>query len=612
VRALIVERDSAYLGLDTATRRNLELTETLRGQASPTLFSLLDTCVTSMGSRALRHALHHPLCDPALPAARHAAVETLIGDDGTTLRGMRAALRGFADIERIAGRVALFNARPRDLSSLRASLRRLTGLRALLADAPAPLLQELLAELSTPDAALDLLSRAILHEPAALLREGGVIAAAYDAELDELRGINDNCGAYLLKLEARERERTGIANLKVEYNRVHGFYIEITHANAAKAPDDYRRRQTLKNAERYITPELKAFEDKALSAQERALAREKLLYDAVLTALQDDLPRLQAIARAVAHVDLLAAFGELALTRDYCRPLFSDVPGLLIEGGRHPVVENELAGGETFIANDTKLGGHAGNRRLLLITGPNMGGKSTYMRQTALIALMARIGSFVPARRAVLGPLDQIFTRIGASDDLASGRSTFMVEMTEAAAILHHATADSLVLMDEVGRGTSTFDGMALAFAICRHLIEKNRALTLFATHYFELTLLANEYPELANVHLDAIEHGEKIVFLHAVEDGPANQSYGIQVAALAGIPAPVVKEARRQLREFEQRASINLLQPDLFAAIPTPPEAPALEPHPALARLSSLDPDELTPKQALDALFELKSLIED
>ena len=608
VRALIVERDSAYIGLDTATRRNLELTETLRGQSSPTLFSLLDACVTSMGSRLLRHALHHPARDPALPAARHAAIEALIDKDGRMLREVRRMLRGFADIERIAGRIALFNARPRDLSSLRDSLERLAELCALLVDAPAPLLQELRTELATPDAALDLLTRAISPEPAAFLREGGVIAAGYDTELDELRGINDNCGTYLVDLEARERKRTGIASLKVEYNRVHGFYIEITHANAAKVPDDYRRRQTLKNAERYITPELKTFEDKALSAQDRALAREKLLFETVLTSLQADLPRLQGIARAVAHGDLLAAFADVALARNYCRPLFSEQSGLLIENGRHPVVENELADGETFIANDIRLGSHADDRRLLLITGPNMGGKSTYMRQTALIALMARIGSFVPARRAVLGPLDQIFTRIGAADDLASGRSTFMVEMTESAAILHHATSNSLVLMDEVGRGTSTFDGMALASAICRHLIEKNHALTLFASHYFELTLLANEYPELANVHLGAIEHGEKIVFLHAVEEGPASQSYGIQVAALAGIPASVIKVARRQLREFEQRASIHPLQPDLFSALPDPPE-PAAPEHPALTRLAALDPEELTPKQALDALFELKSL---
>ena len=603
IQALIVERDTTFLGLDTATRRNLELTETLRGQPAPTLCSLLDTCVTSMGSRALRHALHHPLRDPAIPAARHAAIEALIDESSQCLRDVRQALRGFADIERIAGRVALFSARPRDLSSLRDSLHRLPELRASIIDSPAPLLSQLLEELAPPIAALDLLSRSILPEPAALIRDGGVIANGFDADLDELRALNDNHGAFLVDLEARERERTGIANLKVEYNRVHGFYIEITHANTAKVPDDYRRRQTLKNAERYITPELKAFEDKALSAQDRALAREKVLYEAVLMALQTDLPVLQQIARAVAQVDLLSAFADVALSRNYCRPLFSDEPGLHIESGRHPVVEGELAGGESFIANDTKLGD---GRRLLLITGPNMGGKSTYMRQTALIALMAHIGSFVPADRVVLGPLDQIFTRIGASDDLASGRSTFMVEMTESAAILHHATANSLVLMDEVGRGTSTFDGMALAFAICRHLVEKNRALTLFATHYFELTLLTNEYADLANVHLDAIEHGERIVFLHAVEEGPANQSYGIQVAALAGMPSSVVKAARRQLREFEQRASINPLQPDLFASTPEPAEP---EHHPAMDRLAAIDPNELTPKQALDTLYELKSL---
>ena len=610
VQALAVERSGEYLGLDSATRRNLELTETLRGQPAPTLCSLLDGCVTAMGSRLLRHELHHPRRDTAMPAARHAAIEALIDDGGRRLRELRQTLRGFADIERIAGRIALYSARPRDLASLRESLRQLAELRATLAgtlaEAPAPLLAELNSELATPTEALDLLTRAILPEPAALIRDGGVIAKGFDAELDELQSLNDNCGAFLVELEARERERSGIANLKVEYNRVHGFYIEITNAHAAKVPDDYRRRQTLKNAERYITPELKAFEDKALSAQDRALAREKVLYEAVLTALQPDLPQLQQIARAVAHSDLLASFADSALANNYCRPLFSAEPGLLIEGGRHPVVEGELEGGESFIANDTKLGD---GRRLLLITGPNMGGKSTYMRQTALIALLAHVGSFVPAKRAVLGPLDQIFTRIGASDDLASGRSTFMVEMTESAAILHHATEHSLVLMDEVGRGTSTFDGLALAFAICRHLVEKNRALTLFATHYFELTLLANEYADLANVHLDAVEHGERIVFLHAVEEGPANQSYGIQVAALAGIPSSVVKAARRQLREFEQRAASNPLQPDLFAA-PLPPAEPAEPPtDPAVERLAQINPDELTPKQALDALYELKAL---
>jgi DNA mismatch repair protein MutS len=608
LRALIVERDATFLGLDAATRRNLELTETLRGQPAPTVCSLLDNCITAMGSRLLRHALHHPLCDPAIPAARHAAIAMLLDDGGRTLRALRQALRGFADVERIAGRIALYSARPRDLSSLRDSLQRLAELRAPLAATAAPLLAELHAHLATPATAFDLLCRAILPEPAALIRDGGVIADGFDADLDELRALNDNCGAFLVELEARERERTGIANLKVEYNRVHGFYIEVSNANATKVPEDYRRRQTLKSAERYLTPELKAFEDKALSAQDRALGREKLLYEGVLGSLQADLPQLQQIAQAVACLDLLAGFADTAQLRGYCRPLFSSEPGLLIEGGRHPVVEGQLGDGETFIANDTRL---ADERRLLLITGPNMGGKSTYMRQTALIALLAHVGSYVPATRAVLGPLDQIFTRIGAADDLAGGRSTFMVEMTESAAILHHATDRSLVLMDEVGRGTSTFDGMALAFAICRHLLERNRCLTLFATHYFELTLLANEYADLANVHLDAIEHGERIVFLHAVEEGPANQSYGIQVAALAGIPSSVLKAARRQLREFEQRASINPLQPDLFAsALSSAAEAQEPPTSPAIDRLRAIDPDRLTPREALDALYELKALL--
>ncbi|MBK5914603.1 DNA mismatch repair protein MutS [Rhodocyclus purpureus] len=636
LRALVVDADDTWLGLDASSRRNLEITETLRGQPAPTLYSLLDVCVSAMGSRCLRHALHHPWRSPAIPAARQAAVAALLGDAGAPSRQLgvlRKTLAGIGDIERITGRVALHSARPRDLSSLRDSLARLPALQEplaeLLASEPAPLLAQIHADLAVPEATLDLLTRAIRPEPATLLREGGVIATGFDAELDELRAINEDCGAFLLALEARERERTGIATLKVEYNRVHGFYIELSKANAERAPDDYRRRQTMKNAERYITPELKAFEDKALSAQERALAREKLLFDQVLQDLQPALPELSRIARAVAELDMLGAFAEVAHARGYCRPEFRDEPGLLIEGGRHPVVESQLADGQPFIANDLRL---EEARRLLLVTGPNMGGKSTYMRQNALIALLAHVGSFVPATRAVLGPLDRIFTRIGASDDLASGRSTFMVEMTEAANILHHATERSLVLMDEIGRGTSTFDGMALAYAICRRLIEKNRCLTLFATHYFELTLLANEYRELANVHLDAVEHGEGIVFLHAVEEGPANQSYGIQVAALAGIPAPVLRAARRQLREFEERAAINPLQPDLFAgggryleerdeereeerknepAEAAPVTVAPAAPHPALLQLAATNPDALTPRQALDALYALKGLLD-
>ncbi|WP_371325461.1 DNA mismatch repair protein MutS [Dechloromonas sp. ZY10] len=614
LRGLTVEIEGAYLGLDLATRRNLELTETLRGQPSPTLFSLLDNCVTSMGSRLLRHTLHHPLREWMIPAARHGAVEALLDDYGRLAGEARKALRGIADIERIAGRIALRNARPRDLASLRESLTRLPELRAPLVGTASALLDQAHAELATPEAALELLVRAIAAEPGAQVRDGGVIAPGFDPDLDELRSLNDNCGAFLVDMEVRERERTGISSLKVEYNKVHGFYIEVTHANVDKIPDDYRRRQTLKNAERYITPELKAFEDKALSAQERSLAREKLLYEQILDALLPVVPTLQTIARAVAQLDLLAGFAEAALKRNWCKPEFAAgdelTAQLLIEGGRHPVVENELAqNAETFIANDCLL---ADNRRLLLITGPNMGGKSTYMRQVALIALLAHIGSYVPADRCVLGPLDRIFTRIGASDDLASGRSTFMVEMTEAAAILHHATANSLVLMDEIGRGTSTFDGMSLAFAILRHLIDKNRSLTLFATHYFELTRLSHEYPELANVHLGAVEHNDRIVFMHAVEEGPANQSYGIQVAALAGIPTSVVRAARKQLREFEQRAAVDPLQPDLFAQDFAAPEIEASEPepHPALEQLAGLDPDSLTPREALDALYALKGLL--
>ncbi|MBS1159639.1 MAG: mutS [Proteobacteria bacterium] len=606
LRALSVELEGAYLGLDTATRRNLELTETLRGQPSPTLFSLLDNCITSMGARLLRHTLHHPLRERMVPAARHAAVEGLLEDYGRAAGEIRRELRGIGDIERIAGRIALKNARPRDLASLRDSLARLPALRAPLAEQPAPLLQQLCLEMQTPDAALDLLIRSIAVEPSAQIRDGGAIAPGYDGELDELRSLNDNCGAFLVDMEIRERERSGINSLKVEFNKVHGFYIEVTHANTDKIPDDYRRRQTLKNAERYITPELKAFEDKALSAQERSLAREKLLYEGILNELAAAVPTLQVIAGAVAQLDLLAGFADTALKRNWSKPEFSDEIGLCITDGRHPVVEAEMANSaETFIANDVLL---AENRRLLLITGPNMGGKSTYMRQTALIALLAHIGCYVPAGRVVLGPLDRIFTRIGASDDLASGRSTFMVEMTEAAAILHHATANSLVLMDEIGRGTSTFDGMSLAFAILRHLIDKNRCLTLFATHYFEMTRLSHEYSELANVHLDAVEHNDRIVFMHSVEEGPANQSYGIQVAALAGIPNAVVRAARKQLREFEQRATADPLQPDLFAQ--GEPEPEELPPHPALEQLSAIDPDRLTPREALDALYALKGLL--
>ncbi len=602
ITGLTVERESEYLRLDAATRRNLELTETLRGESAPTLLSLLDTCVTSMGSRWMRHALHHPLRDRRLPAARHHAVAELVGEgDGQIASAVRGALRGVADVDRITARIALRSARPRDLSALRESLVRLPELAEALASTRSELLAGIAGGLAISPDALDLLARAITDEPAAMVRDGGVIATGFDAELDELRNIQTNCGEFLMALEVRERERSGIASLKVEFNRVHGFYIEVSRLHADKVPEDYRRRQTLKNAERYITPELKAFEDKALSAQERALAREKLLYEQILDALALHIPPLQAIARALATLDGLAAFADAALRYGYVAPVFSEQPGIAIAGGRHPVVERQV---EDFIQNDARL---APTRRMLMITGPNMGGKSTFMRQVALICLLAHVGSFVPAQSATLGPLDAIFTRIGASDDLASGRSTFMVEMTEASAILHGATEHSLVLMDEIGRGTSTFDGLALAFSIARHLLEKNRSLTLFATHYFELTRLNTEYPECANVHLDAVEHGHRIVFLHALEEGPASQSYGIEVAALAGIPATVIRDAKRRLRALENREIGNGPQADLFATLPEPETTPLS--HPVLTALADVDPDSLSPREALEQLYALKRM---
>ncbi|MFH1869273.1 MAG: DNA mismatch repair protein MutS [Pseudomonadota bacterium] len=601
VTQLTVEHEGAFLRLDAATRRNLEISETLRGEAAPTLLSLLDSCATSMGSRWLRHCLHHPLTERSIPRARHEAVAALVGDAGNgPFAALAKALSGFADIDRITARIALKSARPRDLSSLRDSLARLDGIRSIVgAGETATRLTELTAALATPQGCVSLLTQAVAPEPAALIREGGVIATGYNADLDELRAIQHNCGAFLIELESRERTRSGIANLKVEYNKVHGFYIEVTHANVEKIPEDYRRRQTLKNAERYITPELKAFEDKALSANERALALEKALWDELLGALAIHIPVLQRIARAIAELDGLTAFAEAAVRHDYRQPEFCNEAAIEIEGGRHPVVERQI---DSFIANDTRL---SPARRMLLITGPNMGGKSTYMRQAALIVLLAHCGSFVPAARCRLGPIDAIYTRIGASDDLASGRSTFMVEMTEAAAILNGATDKSLVLMDEIGRGTSTFDGVALAFAIARHLIDKNRAWTLFSTHYFELTRLAQDYPVCANVHLDAVEHGHKIVFLHAVEEGPASQSYGVQVAALAGMPSAVVREARRRLTLLENREVGSLTQPDLFASAPPLPEPP----HPALDALRDVNPDELSPREALEKLYQLHKL---
>jgi DNA mismatch repair protein MutS len=594
VNAVRAERAGEYVRMDAATRRNLELTETLRGEPAPTLFSLLDECATGMGSRLLRHWLHHPLRDHEALRARHEAIEILLNDT----QKITAALRQFADVERIAARIALRNARPRDLSGLRDSLGLLDALRGLLPSGK--LLEQLKQELQIPSECHSLLSKAIAREPGAMLRDGGVIAEGYSAELDELRGLQSNASQFLVELEQKERQRTGIPNLRVAYNQVHGYYIEVTNSHAEKIPTDYRRRQTLKNAERYITPELKTFEDKALSARDRALALEKTLYEEILNLLQKDITALQRIARALAQVDVLCDFAVIAAKRNYCRPELVSDTRVEIEAGRHPVVESLV---DPFIANDCRL---SPLRQLLLVTGPNMGGKSTYMRQVALIALMAHTGCYVPAKSARLGPIDQIYTRIGASDDLAGGRSTFMVEMTESAAILHNATASSLVLMDEIGRGTSTFDGLSLAWAIGRHLLEKNRSLALFATHYFELTRLAVDYKTAANVHLDAVEHKDTIVFLHAVEEGPADRSYGLQVAALAGVPKPVIRQAKKYLEMLEEKSLRDGGQEDLFMK-KEKEEAP--QGDPLRDALQAVNPDELTPREALELLYRLKKL---
>jgi DNA mismatch repair protein MutS len=597
VTAVVPERISEYLRMDAATRRNLELTETLRGDPAPTLFSVLDECATGMGSRLLRHWLHHPLRDQAALTGRHGAVAAL----GEAHSALHKLLRRFADVERITGRIALRNARPRDLSSLRDSLALLPELVPAVPK-NASLLVKLLDDLSVPQDCLALLRRAVMEDPAAMVRDGAVIADGYHKELDELRALQTDSGTFLAELEQRERARTGIPNLRVAYNNVHGFYIEITNAHAEKTPADYRRRQTLKNAERYITPELKAFEDKALSARDRALALEKTLYDELLGLLAEHVPHLQRIARALAQLDVLACFSAVAAERGYCRPEFTEDIAVEIDAGRHPVVEAQI---EPFIANGVRL---SPARSLLLVTGPNMGGKSTYMRQVALIVLMAHVGSLVPARSARIGPIDQVFTRVGAADDLAGGRSTFMVEMTESANILHNATEKSLVLMDEVGRGTSTFDGLALAWAIARALLEKNKALTLFATHYFEMTRLALEYKQAANVHLDAVEHKDTIVFLHAVEEGPASQSYGLQVAQLAGVPKSVVRNARGYLQMLEEASLTRGGQTDLFAAGKAEPKATP-ESDPLREALDAIVPDELSPREALDLLYRLKRL---
>lgn len=611
VNSLTVETENEFIGLDTATRRNLELTETLRGQESPTLFSLLDHCRTAMGSRLLRHWLHHARRDQRIARARHDAIKALILADSTA--GLSTTLTSVPDIERITTRIALQSARPRDLAGLRDGLQHLPTVRSYVAmcieDNHTSLLTKVLADLATPTECLDLLERSLMLQPATMVRDGGVIATGFDAELDELRALSENAGQFLIDLETSERARTGIANLRVEYNKVHGFYIEVTNGQTDKVPDNYRRRQTLKNAERYITPDLKAFEDKALSAQERSLVREKVLYEKVLQDLLPHIVTLQAIAHAIAQLDTLVSLADHATKNNWCAPELLEEPVLNIVQGRHPVVENQI---ERFIANDCQL---STETKLLLITGPNMGGKSTFMRQVALITLLAYVGSYVPATQACIGPIDRIFTRIGAADDLAGGRSTFMVEMTESAAILNGATEQSLILMDEVGRGTSTFDGLALAWAIARHLIQTSKSYTLFATHYFELTQLPDLHPTAENVHLSAIEHKENIVFLHAVQAGPASQSYGLQVAQLAGIPQAVIRSARKHLADLEAHSLQTTPQFDLFSSNMNSAEpeqelvATDSADTPLLEAIDALDPDSLTPREALDALYQLKNL---
>ena len=609
LHSIRVQRNDDLIALPPNTRRNLELTQTLRGEEQPTLFSLLDTCMTGMGSRLLKNWLLSPRRERIEAQQRLDAIGALCHDPaqasqaGPWLR-LREQLKGSSDVERITARLALRQVRPRELTALQQTLQKSELLVPLLRGRES-YLSELSAHLQRPEGCAELLVRALDPEPAALLRDGGVIAGGYCAELDELRAIQTNCDAFLLDLEGREKARTGIANLRVQYNKVHGFFIEVTQGQVDKVPGDYRRRQTLKNVERFITPELKAFEDKALSAQERALAREKILYEELLDQLQAHVPRLTRLAQALATLDALCALAERALTLNWCAPQFTREPCLEIVAGRHPVVEmrlNETSAG-AFIANDTRLGP---KQRMQIITGPNMGGKSTYMRQIAVIVLLASIGSHVPAAACRLGPIDAIHTRIGAADDLANAQSTFMLEMLEAAQILHSATPNSLVLMDEIGRGTSTFDGLALASSIASQLHDRTQAYTLFATHYFELTEFPATHHAAVNVHVSAIESGRDIVFLHEIQSGPASRSYGIQVARLAGMPAAVVNQARQTLEALEQQATQSRTQVDLFAAVSAQQSA---VPSAVEQALAAVDPDALSPREALDALYQLKAL---
>ncbi len=593
--------DGGELLIDAHSRRNLEIDSRPDGTTEATLLTLMDTTRTPMGSRLMRRWLTAPSRNVDTVTGRQQAVGALkLGP----MHPLRNTLRRFGDLERIVSRIGLRSASPRDLARLRDGLGALPEVRNDLHSVDVPLARQLVDGLPEVGDLAELLQSALLEAPPATIRDGGVLADGYDEALDGLRDLTRNAAEFLHELEQRERERTGISTLKVGYNRVHGYYIETSKAAGDAVPADYIRRQTLKNAERYITPELKAFEDDALTAQSRALKLEKSLYDELVGVLAERQPELRRVAETVATLDVLAAFAERAEALDLHAPEFRTTPGVDIRGGWHPVVAARST--KPFIANDLSL---SPERRMLIVTGPNMGGKSTYMRQTALICVLAYSGSYVPAAEAVLGPVDRIFTRIGAGDDLAEGRSTFMVEMIETAHILHNAGPESLVLLDEIGRGTSTYDGLALAWACAQHLVETARALTLFATHYFELTALPHEIPAARNVHLTATEHRGDIVFLHAVEDGPASQSYGVQVARLAGVPAPVLKRARAHLARLEAGVPANSPQGDLFAAIPVTAE-PDEETQAALAlseELAGLDPDDLTPRQALELLYHLR-----
>lgn len=603
IRSLTYDRQDHSVILDAATRRNLEITQNLAGGTDNTLAEVIDHTATPMGSRMLKRWLHQPMRDINTLNHRLDAISEL--KELTLFADLHPTLKQIGDIERILARLALRSARPRDMARLRHAMQQLPELAETMGTLAHPYLTKLGQYAAPQEAVCELLERAIKENPPVVIRDGGVIAEGYNAELDEWRKLADGATEYLEKMEQDERERHGIDTLKVGYNNVHGFFIQVSRGQSHLVPPHYVRRQTLKNAERYIIPELKEHEDKVLNSKSKALALEKQLWEELFDLLMPHLEKLQNLASAISQIDVLQNLAERADSLDYCRPVMSQEPGIHIQSGRHPVVEQVMD--EPFIANPIELNPQ---RKMLIITGPNMGGKSTYMRQTALIALMAHIGSYVPAESAQIGSIDRIFTRIGASDDLASGRSTFMVEMTETANILHNATPNSLVLMDEIGRGTSTYDGLSLAWASAEWLAKELGSMTLFATHYFELTELPNQIPHLANVHLDAVEHGDTIAFMHAVQEGAASKSYGLAVAGLAGVPKSVIKNARAKLTQLEQlsqgeSSSVTSSAVDIANQLSLIPEPSEVE-----EALSGIDPDDLTPRQALEELYRLKKLL--